>query len=278
MTQQPPQAPKKNRELTVHGETRVDPWYWLRDLEDPATLAYLKAENEYTESVMKPWKGLQEKLFSEMRGRIKEDDSTVPAKEGPYFYYTRFEEGGQYPIYCRKFQTLDGVEEVLLDVNQLAEGQDYTQMGVVENSPDHKWLAYSVDNDGSEQYTIRIKNLETGQLLDEAMSNSYYSLVWANNSLTFFYDVLDEHHRPVQVFRHRLGDDPTGDVLVYQESDSRFFVGIGKSASNRFIYIVDGSLGNLEILGAVSVVTDQKALPVVLHIVFEVLMARLDQG
>ena len=240
MTEQPPQAPKKNRELTVHEETRVDPWYWLRDLEDPDTLEYLKAENAYTESVMKPWEGLQEKLYSEMRGRIKEDDSTVPAKEGEYFYYTRFEEGGQYPIYCRKFQTLDATEEVLLDVNQLADGQDYTEMGVVENSPDHQWLAYSVDNDGSEQYTIRVKNLETGQLLDEAISNSYYSLEWANDSLTFFYDVLDEQHRPVQVFRHRLRDDPAGDVLVYQETDPRFFVGIGKSASDRFIYVISG--------------------------------------
>ena len=208
MTEQPPQAPKKTQELTVHGETRVDPWYWLRDLEDPDTLAYLKAENAYTESVMKPWEGLQEKLYSEMRGRIKEDDSTVPAREGPYLYYARFEEGSQYPIYCRKFQTLDAAEEVLLDVNQLAEGQDYTEMGVVENSPDHKWLAYSVDNDGSEQYTIRVKNLETGRLLDEAISQSYYSLEWANDSLTFFYDVLDEHHRPVKVFRHHLGDRP----------------------------------------------------------------------
>ena len=240
MTMQPPRAPKKSRELTIHGESWVDPWHWLRDLEDPDTMTYLQAENAYTESIMKPWEGLQEKLFSEMRGRIKEDDSTVPVKDGPYFYYTRYEEGGQYPIYCRKFQTLEADEQVLLDVNQLAQGQDYTQIGVLESSPDHQWLAYSVDNDGSEQYTIRVKNLETGQLLDEAIPNSYYSLEWANDSLTFFYDVLDEHHRPVQIFRHRLGDDPADDPLVYQEADPRFFVGVGKSASKRFIYVVSG--------------------------------------
>ena len=197
MTEPTPSAPKRPKEITTHGDTRIDPWFWLRDVEDPSTLEYLRAENAHTEAVMAPEEELQEWLFLEMRARIKEDDSTVPEKEGEYYYYTRFEEGKQYPIHCRKRGSPDGPEEILINVNELAEGKDYTRVGSWENSPDHKWLAYSVDSDGSEQYTIVIKNLETGELLDEAIPNSYYSLEWANDNRTIFYDVLDENHRPV---------------------------------------------------------------------------------
>ena len=240
MNLQPPRAPQKRHELSLHGDTRNDPWFWLRDLDDPDTMEYLKAENAFTDAVMKPTEGLQESLFAEMRGRIKEDDSSVPEKEGSYFYYTRFEEGGQYPVYCRKQLSLDADEEILLDVDQLAKDQDYLQVGVFENSPDHQWLAYSVDTDGSEQFTIHVMNLQTRELLPETIPNSYYSLEWANDSRTFFYDILDENHRPVKIFRHRMGDDPTTDELVYQEDDPRFFVGITKSATRRFIYVVAG--------------------------------------
>jgi oligopeptidase B len=232
-----PQAPKRPQELKIHGDIRVDPWFWLRVAEDPATMDYLKAENAYTEAMMKPTEGLQKALYAEMRGRIKEDDSSVPEKEGDYYYYTRFEEGGQYPIHCRKYGTLDAEEEVLLNVNQLAEGKDYLRVGVFKNSPDHQWLAYSLDIDGSEQYRIYVKNLETAELLDETIPNSYYSLEWANDSQTFFYDVLDQYHRPVKVLRHLLGNDPAMDSLVYEETDQRFFVGLRKSASKRFIFV-----------------------------------------
>ena len=242
MTEPTPSAPKRPQEITTHGDTRIDPWFWLRDVEDPATLEYLRAENAHTEAVMAPEEELQERLFLEMRARIKEDDSTVPEKEGEYYYYTRFEEGKQYPIHCRKRGSPDGPEEILINVNELAEGKDYTRVGSWENSPDHKWLAYSVDRDGSEQYTIVIKNLETGELLDEAIPNSYYSLEWANDNRTIFYDVLDENHRPVKIFRHHLGEDPSKDELVYEEKDERFFVGVAKSSSQRFIFVA--SSGN----------------------------------
>ena len=240
MTNPGPKAPKRPQELSNHGDTRVDPWFWLRDVDDPATLEYLSAENAYTEAVMEPSEKLQESLFDEMRGRIKEDDSTVPEKEGDYHYYTRFEEGKQYPIHCRKHLSLDAPEQILIDVNELAKDKDYCRVGRWENSPDHQWLAYSVDADGSEKYTIVIKNLETGELLAEAIPNSYYSLEWANDSQTIFYDVLDENHRPVRIFKHRLGDEPSRDESVYEDLDERFFVHVGKSSSKRFIFVASG--------------------------------------
>ena len=242
MSEPTPTAPQRPRELTTHGDTRVDPWFWLRDVDDAETLEYLRSENAHTAAVMAPEEDLQKRLFEEMRGRIKEDDSTVPEKDGDYYYYTRFEEGKQYPIHCRKHLSLDAPEEILIDVNELAKDKDYCRVGRWENSPDHRWLAYSVDTDGSEQYTIVIKDLETGEHLSEAIPNSYYSLEWDNGSRTIFYDVLDENHRPVKIFKHRLGDDPSADELVYEEMDERFFVQVHRSASKRFIFV--SSSGN----------------------------------
>ncbi len=232
-----PTAPQRPQQLTNHRDTRNDPWFWLRDVNDPETMEYLEAENAYTESLMAPEKVLQEELLKEIRGRIKEDDSTVPEKEGNYFYFTRFEEGNQYPVLCRKHLSLDATEEILLGVNELAKDRDYCRVGRGENSPDHKWLAYSVDFDGSEKYTIYVKNIETGELLDDVIPNSYYSLEWSNDSQAIFYDVLDENHRPVKVFKHSLGTDPASDELIYEETDERFFVHVLKSASKRFIYV-----------------------------------------
>ena len=239
----PPSAPQRPHAITVHGDERVDPWYWLREQDDPATMAYLRAENAHTEAFLAPLSaegGLQEAIYSEIRSRIKEDDNTVPEKEDDFYYYVRYEEGGQYPIYCRKQGSEDGPETVLLDVNQLAEGQDYTRVGAFENSPDHRLVAYGVDLDGSEQFTIQIIDLETGETMPDTIPNTYYSLEWANDSQTFYYSILDEHHRPVSIYRHTLGNDPADDELVYHEEDPRFFVGVGKSNSGRFIYIVAG--------------------------------------
>ena len=238
MNIQPPSAPQRPQEFTVNGDTRADPWFWLREPDDPATRKYLEEENAYTEAVMGSTQELQDLLYAEMRDRIKEDDATVPEKEGDYFYYVRFAEGQQYPIYCRKRQSLDAPEEVILDVNGLAEGADYMRVGSLENSPDHQWLAYSVDTDGSETFTIQVKNLATGELLPDTIPNSYYSLDWGNDNQTLYYDVLDENHRPVKIMKHCLGEDPSGDELVYQEEDARFFVGVGRSVSGRFIFVV----------------------------------------
>ena len=235
-----PIAPQRPHTITTHGDERADPWFWLREQEDPQTMEYLRAENAFTEAFMQPLEALQEAIYAEIRGRIKEDDNTVPEKEGDYYYYVRFEEGGQYPIYCRRQGSDDGLETVLLDVNQLAEGRDYTRVGAFRNSPDHKLAAYGVDFDGSEQYTIRLLDLETGQTLPDAIPGTYYSIEWANDNRTFYYSVLDEHHRPVTIYRHLLGTDPAQDALVYHEDDARFFVGLGKSNSGRFIYVVAG--------------------------------------
>ena len=235
-----PIAPQRPHTITTHGDERADPWFWLREQEDPQTMEYLRAENAFTEAFMQPLEALQEAIYAEIRGHIKEDDNTVPEKEGDYYYYVRFEEGGQYPIYCRRQGSDDGPETVLLDVNQLAEGRDYTRVGAFRNSPDHKLAAYGVDFDGSEQYTIRLLDLETGQTLPDAIPGTYYSIEWANDNRTFYYSVLDEHHRPVTIYRHLLGTDPAQDALVYHEDDARFFVGLGKSNSGRFIYVVAG--------------------------------------
>ena len=233
----PPFAPRRAHTDTVHGDARVDPWNWLRYQDDPETMQYLRAENEYTEAFLAPLAPLQESIYEEIRGRIKEDDNSVPEKEGDFYYYVRYEEGGQYPIYCRRVGSDDGPEEVLLDVNLLAEGREYTQVGSFENSPNHRLVAYGVDFDGSEQFTIRVLDLETGETLPDQIPNTYYSLEWANDNRTFYYSVLDEHHRPVYVYRHTLGADPSSDELVYREEDPRFFVGVGKSTSGRFIYV-----------------------------------------
>lgn len=236
----PPLAPQRPHTITTHGDARPDPWHWLRQQDDPDTLPYLHAENAYTAAFLQPRAALQERIYSEIRGRIKEDDNSVPEKEGDYYYCARYEEGGQYPIYCRRRGAPDGPETVLLDVNRLAEGRDYTHVGAFENSPDHRLIAYGADFDGSEQFTIRIVDLETGATLPDVIPNAYYSLEWGNDNRTLYYSVLDEHHRPVSIYRHTLGDDPAGDALVYHEDDPRFFVGLGKSNSGRFIYIVAG--------------------------------------
>ncbi len=165
MTMQPPIARKIPKQLNLHGDLRTDDYYWMRDREDPATIAYLEAENAYTEAVMEPAKPLEEKIYNEILGRIKQTDLSVPVRDGAFFYYSRTEEGKQYPIWCRKLHSLDAPEEVLLDGNQLAEGLEYFSLGGLDVSDDHNLLAYSVDTDGSERFEIHVKNLATGELL-----------------------------------------------------------------------------------------------------------------
>ena len=235
----PPIAKIAPHVMTVHGDTRVDNYFWLRDRSDPDTLTYLENENRYTEARMEHTKPVEQALYSEMLGRIQETDSSAPVPHGPYLYYTRTEAGKQYALHCRKHQALNSVEEILLDGNILAEGQKYFRIGNFAPSPDHKLLAYSVDFDGDETYTILVKNLATGELLMDEIPNTYYTLEWANDNQTFFYTILDAALRPYKVFRHVLGAKK--DALVYHETDERFTLELAATRSREFVFINIGS-------------------------------------
>jgi len=231
----PPAAKRAPREIAMHGDTRVDEYYWLRDRDNPDTIAYLEAENQYTASVMEPAADLREKLYNEILGRIKEDDVSVPARKEDWFYYTRTERGKPYGISCRKYASLDAPEEILLDLNLLAAGQNYFRIGAFSVSPRHNLLAYSIDVAGDEAYTVYVKDLAAGALLSDSIANTYDTLEWANDNATFFYTVLDEAKRPFRLYRHVLGFK--SDELIYEEQDARFWMGLSKSRSERFIYI-----------------------------------------
>lgn len=224
---------------TTLGETRTDNYFWLRDRNNPETIKYLEAENDYTKAKMKHTDALQSKLYSEILGRIQQTDLSLPTKRDDYFYYTRTEEGKQYAIYCRKHLSLDAKEEVLLDGNKMAEGKKYFRVGNFAPSPDHKLLAYSIDYEGDEAYTIFVKDLKTGKLLADEIPNTYYSLEWANDNATFFYTVLDAAKRPFKVYRHTLGVKKN--TLVCHETDERFTVELEKTRSRAYILINIGS-------------------------------------
>ncbi len=239
MSASPPVAKIVPQQVTVHADTRVDNYAWLREKDNPEVIAYLDAENEYTEQVMAPLKPLRETLYKEILGRIQETDLSVPVKRDDYFYYARTEEGKAYSIYCRKHRSLEAPEEVLLDGNALAAGQKYFRIGNFSVSPDHRLLAYSTDVEGDEAHTIFVKNLETGELLPDRIVNTYYSLEWANDNRTFFYTVIDAARRPYRVMRHQLG--AASEDLVYEEQDARFSLGVGKTRSRRFLVLHLGS-------------------------------------
>ena len=215
----------------------TDNYYWLRERNNPEVIEYLEAENAYTDMVMKPTENLQETLYDEMLGRIKETDLSVPVKKGDYYYYTRTEEGRQYSVYCRKKGSLDAEEEVLLDVNELAEGREFMSLGIFEVSPDQNLLAYAVDILGNERYILRVKNLQTGEIYSDVIDSVSTSLEWANDNKTFFYTVTDDAWRPYKLYRHRLGDDVKNDAMVYHEEDESFTVDASKAKSGKHIFI-----------------------------------------
>ena len=237
-----PTAPKRPYEITQHGYTRIDNYYWMRDRSDPEVLKYLHAENDYLEEIMGHTKSLQGTLYAEMKGRLKETDSTVPEKRGDYFYYSRAEEGRQYPIYCRKKGALDAPEEVLLDQNDLAEGKTFCSVGALTVSPDGNKLAFSVDIEGGEVYTVYIKDLVSGALYPEFIVNTYSSVYshtgveWANDSESLYYLTLDTFERPYRLYRHKLGTDPQDDSLLFEEEDQSYFLFIHKSRDRKYIY------------------------------------------
>ncbi len=243
----PPKAKIEAKVDTLFGREMVDNYFWLRERDNPEVMDYLKAENAHTKAVMKHTEKLQTRLYEEMVSRIKETDLSVPVKRDNYYYYYRTEEGKQYRIYCRKKGSLEAEEEILLDVNQLAEGKDYMYLGVYEVSPDHNLLAFGIDTTGSERYTLRVKNLETGEVYPDVIDSVSTSFEWANDNQTFFYTIMDEAWRPFKLFRHTLGDEVENDVLVFHEKDDAFFLGIQKSKSMDYLFIQLGSMNTTEV-------------------------------
>jgi oligopeptidase B len=234
---QPPIAAKIPLHLEHHGDVRIDNYFWMREKTNPDVIAHLEKENAYTASMLADVEPLRQRLFQELKGRIKEDDQTVPARLGDWYYYRRMEPGRQYHVHCRKPRDLDAEEQIILDCNALAEGKDFFNLSAFSVSPNHEWLAYAVDLDGSEVLTIHFKNLKTGQESPETIHGTDRSLVWAADNRTLFYTVLDQHHRPDRVFRHALGTSSDSDVEIYKEHDSKHFVSLSKSLDERYLFI-----------------------------------------
>jgi oligopeptidase B len=237
---EPPVAKKVPYVMEKFGTVRTDDYYWLRDRKDPAVTAYLNAENAYTEAALKSTVPLQEKLFSEMKGRIKEDDSTVPFRYGGYYYYRTYRAGMEYPVYARKKGSLDAQEEVLLDVNELARGKAFCQVKFPAIRPDHKMIAYAVDTGGRRFYDIYFKDLITGRLYADKIEKTTGNMEWANDNSTLFYVRQDtETLRWDRVLAHGLGR--IKETEVYYEPDATFEVSISKPRTDRYIFIRSGA-------------------------------------
>ena len=232
---QPPMAEKKPKTTNIHGTTLVDDFFWLREKTNPAVMAHLKAEDDYANTMMKPTAALQQKLYNEMLSHIKQTDTNVPFRWGNYFYYTRTEEGKQYPIFCRKKGSLDAVEVVILDENELAKGQKFMNVGTFVPSDDGNLLAFTTDNTGYRQYTLQVKDLRTGELFPEKIER-VNGVSWATDNKTFFYVTEDAvTKRSDKFFRHVLGSDKSD--LVYDEKDELFDIGVGRTLDGAIIFV-----------------------------------------
>ncbi len=243
----PPMARIVPKVDSMFGDVRVDNYYWLRERENPEVIKYLEAENNYTMLMMKPTEKLQQQLYSEMLGRIKEDDVTAPAPHDGYFYYTRTEAGKPYGIHCRKKGSVDAPEEVILDENELAKPFKYFALSTWEDSPDHSLVAFGVDTAGSEEFDLMVKDLATGKIYPERIPMTTYSLAWGNDNKTIFYVTQDEVFRPYKLFRHTVGSDPKDDVLLYHETDSMYELTVKRSRSNQYIFLESSSLTTTEV-------------------------------
>ena len=246
----PPRAPRRPHVISAHGHDREDPWFWLRERDDPEVLAYLEAENAYTDEEMAPLDGLRDGLFEEMRARIKETDMSVPSRRGPWWYYTRTEEGKSYAIHCRRpargpdelppAGEPGGEEQILLDENALAEGSEYFAVGSAAVSNDHRWLAYGTDRAGNEKFDLRFRPLDAETpptAAAESVPETGYGLAWSAEGDYVFYVRMDEAQRPHQVWRHRLGADATRDDLVFEEADRRFSLTTAPTRDTAFVLI-----------------------------------------
>ncbi len=243
----PPYARRIPVERTLHGETVVDPYAWLRHRDDPEVIAYLEAENAFTAAATAHLETLRQEIFEEIKGRTQETDLSAPARRGAWWYVTRTVEGLQYPIFARRHGGPDGPEETVLDVNEVAAGHDFCRIGVVAISTGQTHVAYSVDFEGSEHYTMRFRDLETGHDLPVAIPNTYYSAAWSADDRYFFYVTTDDAHRPHRLWRHELGTDPAKDVVVYTEDDERFFLTVTTSQDRRYLFIELGSHTTTEV-------------------------------
>ena len=249
----PPVAVKKSHEMHLHGDTRIDNYYWMRltdeqksakepDSQTRNVLDHIHAERSFTKGSLAHTETLQNNLFDEIVGRIKKDDESVPYKDNGYYYYRRFEKGKEYAIYCRKAGSLDNKEEVILDVNTLAEGYDYFAVSGLTVSPNNQWLSYGVDTLSRRFYTIQFKDLLTGEVLDQTIPNTTGSVAWANDNSTVFYTsknvvtLLSE-----KIFRHKIGTDHANDELVYTEDDNSFYIGVYRSKSGEYIIVWNNS-------------------------------------
>ena len=237
---EPPVAPQRPHVLSLHGDDRVDPWYWLREKESADVIAHLEAENAYTQAVTAGSEELRTQLFEEIRSRIQETDLSLPARKGQWWYYSRTVEGLQYPIHCRKPDEGGGPgsnEAIVLDENLEAGDSEYFQVGIFDVSPSQELLAYGTDYDGDEVYTIRFRQLATQTDLADTIEGAYYGSAWGNDNATFFYVRMDEAHRPHQLWRHQLGTPQSDDVLVFEEPDERFFLAVDRTRDDRVLLL-----------------------------------------
>jgi len=233
----PPVAGERPYVLEAHGDSRVDPYYWLREKQNPEVIAYLEAENAYAGAVMAAAAELEEKLYHEVVGRVQETDTSAPTFFKGWWLYTRTVESLDYEIFCRRRGSMEAPEEVILDGNELAKDHAYFELGYVERSPDENLVAYASDLDGSELHELKFRDLSTGRDLADVVRGVYYGAAWSADSTTFFYVKPDKSMRPYQVWRHRLGAEPESDVLVFQEDDERFEVNVELSKSQRYVFI-----------------------------------------
>ena len=260
MSIEPPLAKQVPHERTYHGDTVIDEYAWLADKDDPDTIAYLTAENAYTEAATAGLGSLREQIFAEIKARTQESDLSVPVRKGDWWQYARTVEGQQYAVHCRRAvrpgevipplaedgQPLDG-EEVLLDGNELAAGAGFFALGAYQPSPDWRWLAYSTDFSGDERFTIRIKDLGTGALLPDEIPGTYYGCSWSLDGSALFYLTVDDSWRPHRVWRHRVGTPAEQDVIVFEEADRRFHISVDTTRSERYVVVRSASVLTSEV-------------------------------
>ena len=241
-----PVAQQRPVTLELHGDTRVDNYYWLRERENPEVISYLEAENAHTEKSLEPFNGVQGILYDEMKARIKQDDETAPYRLGDYYYYARYEEGNEYPIYARKKGSLDAPEQIMLDVNQLAGDAEYFSVRGFSVSPDGKTAVYGVDTAGRRFYDLYFMDIDSGEILPDAIEDTTANVAWANDNQTLLYGKQHpETLRSYQVLRHQLGS--ADDALIYEEPDEENYLYLSKSISNAFFYLTSGQTVSTEV-------------------------------